>query len=47
MIPIRKHKTDDWEYIKIKGNNKIIMKKIKGKLVKIGIEPLEPIRKFW
>jgi len=35
---------DEWEYVKVKDNKKIIMKKVKGKLVKIGEEP---IRKFW
>ena len=37
----------EWEYVKIKGNKKIIMKKIKGKLKKIKTENITMAKKKW
>ena len=33
-------KNDDWEYVKVKGDKKIIMKKVGGKLKVIKIEKM-------
>ena len=38
---------NDWEYVKVKGNKKIIMKKINGKLKQIGIEEVTPVKVNW
>jgi len=40
-------KKDEWEYVKVKGNKKIIMEKVGGKLKVIKVEKITPNFKWF